>query len=57
MASKVLKRPITVYQVDNGGISELITYGEDYKGAAVCVLWSGNHYDVLLKQQDPQSKL
>jgi hypothetical protein len=48
MAANVLDRPIRVYQQTWTGPNHIITYGEDKKAAPVYVLWSGNHYDLLI---------
>jgi OTU domain-containing protein 6 len=52
MASRVLQRPICVYQAAWGGPQYILTYGEDYEKSAVPMhlLWSGAHYDLLLPQ-------
>lgn len=67
MASRVLRRPISVYQPGGGGLfagggssspAHIVTYGEDLLGgspskqqqavAPMHLLWSGQHYDLLL---------
>jgi OTU domain-containing protein 6 len=57
MASRVLQRPICVYQAAWGGPQYILTYGEEYQKSAapMHLLWSGAHYDLLLPQ--PNSKL
>lgn len=57
MASRVLQRPIAVYQAAWGGPQYILTYGEEFEIAAapMHLLWSGAHYDLLLPQ--PASKL
>ena len=57
MASRVLQRPICVYQTAWGGPQYILTYGEDLckSAAPIHLLWSGAHYDLLLPQ--PSSKL
>uniref|UniRef100_A0A383VJM8 Ubiquitin thioesterase OTU n=1 Tax=Tetradesmus obliquus TaxID=3088 RepID=A0A383VJM8_TETOB len=57
MASRVLQRPIAVYQAAWGGPQYILTYGEEFEIAAapMHLLWSGSHYDLLLPQ--PASKL
>eukprot|EP00882_Tetradesmus_deserticola_P005057 GHRQ01005328.1.p1 GENE.GHRQ01005328.1~~GHRQ01005328.1.p1 ORF type:complete len:264 (+),score=91.74 GHRQ01005328.1:81-872(+) len=57
MASRVLQRPIRVYQSGWGGPQYILTYGEDLEqsAAAMHLLWSGAHYDLLVPQ--PNSKL
>jgi OTU domain-containing protein 6 len=55
MASRVLQRPICVYQAAWGGPQFILTYGEEFEKSAapMHLLWSGAHYDLLV----PSSKL
>lgn len=57
MASRVLQRPISVYQATWTGPQYILMYGEEYGKTAkpMHLLWSGAHYDLLLPQ--PSSKL
>lgn len=48
MAANVLDRPICVYQPTWTGPRHIITYGEGKKANPIHVLWSGNHYDLLV---------
>eukprot|EP00878_Enallax_costatus_P019177 GHUV01020223.1.p1 GENE.GHUV01020223.1~~GHUV01020223.1.p1 ORF type:complete len:187 (+),score=4.87 GHUV01020223.1:195-755(+) len=52
MASRVLKRPICVYEATWSGPQFLLTYGEDLvkTAAPMHLLWSGAHYDLLVPQ-------
>lgn len=53
MAANVIQRPIRVYENRFfGGPKHIITYGEDFKAKPVHLLWSGNHYDLLLPHSD-----
>lgn len=56
MAVNVLKRPIHVYQPTFHGPEHIITYGEERKADPIHLLWSGNHYDLLIPQEQ-RSKL
>jgi|APGre2960657404_1045060.scaffolds.fasta_scaffold138567_1 OTU domain-containing protein 6 len=58
-AVHVLKRPIAVYRLAAGGRpAHILTYFEEALGAvaAVHVLWSGAHYDLLLPAPPAQQQ-
>ena len=60
VAPHVLHHPVHVYQGAQGRSTahlQLLTkYGEEYKPPAICVLFTGAHYD-LLTAEAPRSKL
>lgn len=58
MAVQVLQRPIAVYSPAPQGPQHIITYGTELKKETpMHVLWSGNHYDLLIPSGTPRSKL
>ncbi|EFJ50382.1 hypothetical protein VOLCADRAFT_88936 [Volvox carteri f. nagariensis] len=52
MAVHVVQRPITVYHMQGGELTPIVTYGDYLLGAVqpISLLWSGAHYDLLVPE-------